>query len=1601
MALPDKKVIQLEFGADTKPLEQQLDELKAKFKSFHDAISTKQEKSDFLSTLELQAKAGIIPLAKLRDEITQTVRTAIAAKGTRAEFVNDQDILKNIIRLQQLKKEMQGVTAETETFQSKISKIGSALQQAFLPLAGISAGITALLGTSAKSFADFERTLNTIKAVSDLTVGELETIKQSSLDLGQKTIFSNQQVATSYLELSKAGFTAKESLQTMPGLLNLAAAAGGDLGIATQAVTEGMRAFGLQAKDTARFTDVLAQAANQSSVDIGDMVTAFRQVAPVAAQAKQPIEDVSALLAILGNNGVKGGDAGSDLRNIITRLSSPNSKEALNILKQLNVSLTDQQGNVKKLSVFFKELQTALSKYNDKGRLAAATQLVGQENLKSFLILAGQAPATIDAMVASMDNATGATQRMADTINQGLFSSLEQLSGSFDTLKTTLGEALAPAIKAVAQALTQLNSAASQNKTLTQFAAGALAALAAITALGAAVGGLLLVLAPLGAAFAALGISLPVVGIALVGLIAAAGLLTVAMNSVSESNQLAKRSVQDLHKEIDNAADSALKATEGDQKLAKSLDELKKKTTLTKDEQKLLVAQFNELKKSFPELNGSMDELIKKYGSLEAAIKNVRIQQAALQLGKSIDDQLSTVRDSLSKFESGQSAVFSLNTRTRQKFFSPEDQKSIDNLKKQEADLVSQRENLSQRLVKMFKEEDKAANGTSNSGKNGGKNLNTADPDKAKQAADKIVKAEQQLKDKILQIDIELTAASNGETAKRLQESLRQYQKDIQEIQERGKEAKATQEEINNGLDDAFSAYLKRNQDIQNERNKTFRENERLLNSLKSDIGVTLASISQGNPFDDIEADVKKATTAINIQYSEALERLAELQKQKLIPENLLNDLKAAYEKRKDADKELAVQAGNERLKQEKESLLQLKAQNDILVAELSNNQVDIIKANYKKAQDEISRNITETQKKLKDQLSAIDKTRASLNDARANVLFDPSEASKAQEQTLRIQLQGQERARDLLTQQLKNSSSQQFLSLSEELKALQEQDTANAERRIQELQREIDLYGQRPDKVRELISANEDYIKQLEKESDLNSGNDAKLADIAAKIQEIRKANAALSTSTDTTGRVLNSLKSINFGGEFGSVFQNLISGFEQFRVKFALFQKDTQNAGKGLKDFIKGNQSVKDSLASLGSQFAQTLGDSIFKGKSGITKALGSTLTGAASGALAGLSAGPIGAAIGGLVGAVSGAASSSGGKFSAKAGLIGLPFGLIGFGIAGLIGGAKKAADAAKQLKKTQNFMQDILAKADQNDLTSLQSSLSQVLKFKSGGGAAFQAKSQAAQQLQQAIKARSDVIAQAVKDLQFQNSALAKQLQEFDSLPFENLNLERQINLDQLTSDRDTALLQFKDSLQVQQDIQQNFELKRQALLKQSSQDIIDTVIDEQNKIRTLRAQTAVNDAKTSGDALNVINAELQARLVAIDNDIASFKGAEEEKTEFLKEKASERNSIIKDANNQVSDLLQQGLDILNQGLVLGQTKAQSQQSQLKKLFGNLNPLGLIQADGNLVQSNVTVGAGAFQFILQGIQDAQGLIAQLQDPLVQAAVQSALNTAVART
>ena len=1524
------KIIQANATRASQQIVQSIRQLKAE--------SEAKGKASFFQTLELQAKAGLIPITKLREEMVKTLRADIGALPNRADFRTNDNILGQLIQLQQLDKGLKNSEQQVETFQAKLSRIGGALQQAFLPLAGISAGIAGLLGSSAKSFADFERTLNTIQAVSGVTSEELEKIKQTSLDLGQSTIFSNQQVAESYLELSKAGFSARESTEALPGLLNLAAAAGGRLDVATQAVAEGMRSFGLETSRTGEFTDILAQGANKSSAEIEDMANAFKQVAPIARQTDQSIQDVSALLAILANNAVKGADAGSDLRNIITRLAKP-SKETSQALAELakhGVNVKDVFGNLPK---FFKDTAAALQNYNSQGKASIASSLAGQENLKTFLILASQAPETINAMVAAMKNSNGATQQMADTINQGLFASLEQLNGSFDTLKTTLGEALSPAIKAVAGVITELNTALGQNKSVAQFTAGFLAASGAMITATTALSGFLLLLPILKAATISLAASFPALVAAISVIAVAVGLATVAMNQHNQAAQDAKITLGELRNEINEATQAQLKESKSFQDSAKKIDELQKKTKLTKDEKLLMDDAINKLRANFSKYGIDLDQLVEKYGSLTKAIKEARIEQATFEREKDLKEKIKKVQEDIQALgsplegvgEAGILFVDQKKLKDQQALLKQQSQLQQD-FKNSRKDVIHQQEVLDAAERKAVADAKKGTQGFTTPS-------NTAD--------NKVKTAKEELTKKLEALEVELTNFTAGEFAKRRADAERDYQDSVRRIKELAKTAKASQKEITQGLTDASQLRNARLAEIAKQESRELKDAKRTIDEIKANAQSLNAAITLTNPFDDITADAEKARVSITRDYALAVRALQDQVTKNPKLANIANETKIQLREQYEAALKQNDIFNQQRQFDEGRALLDLGQQNRVLQAEISNDTLEIEKATNEKI-------IADLQVRI---------------DNQKNILQNAINALNANPLNKDLQLGHQKSIEDLNNLQLEQDKAVSQGSLRES--AIQ---SDAIERVITSLKQEIDLYGKRPELVQKLIAAYSVYLEQLEKEKNLTGQSAEKQAEITQNIVGAKQSQRQLRSESSLFGKVLTSLQSITPPtGAFGDFFSTVVGGLSSLQQSF-------QSFGKGnFFDFLKSNKGVSQVL-----QFAGTAVSALGRANTAASRfaaTLGGALSGAGTGAvIGGAVGGPIGAGIGAAAGAIIG--------------------GTIGF----IQSGSKKAAEEAqKRIQRTQEFTSRILAQADSNNIQDLQKKLNSILKFKSGGGDAFKVKKQAADQLRSAIKNRKQVIDEAMKQIGLQNQAIQLQLNVFKDQPLQALDIDRQIKLQDLQAETEKALEQFKDSLAVQQQIQQSFELQRQLLLKTSAEDIIQTVIQEQNTIRELRAQELVDRAKASDNAIALINAQLQQQLVAIDNELAAFQGAEEEKTAFLAAEAAKRDAVIKDSQKQMNSLFKQGLDILNEGLVVGQSKFDDQQKRLRELFGSsLNPFGLIQASGDLLQKSITIASGAIQFTMEGVQDLQGIIDQLNsNPALQARFMDALNQLVLRT
>ena len=205
----------------------------------------------------------------------------------------------------------------------------------------VTAPIAALGAVSFNVFKGFEQEMSKVQAVSGATAEEFAALSQNAKDLGASTMFSAREVATLQTEFAKLGFSAKEITKVTGATLALAQASGTDLARAAEVAGSTLRAFGMDASQTNVVTDVMAKSFSTSALDMETFAESMKYVAPVAKSAGMSIEETSAMLAIMADAGIKGSQAGTSLRRIISEIGATGkpTAEALRELADQGIGL--------------------------------------------------------------------------------------------------------------------------------------------------------------------------------------------------------------------------------------------------------------------------------------------------------------------------------------------------------------------------------------------------------------------------------------------------------------------------------------------------------------------------------------------------------------------------------------------------------------------------------------------------------------------------------------------------------------------------------------------------------------------------------------------------------------------------------------------------------------------------------------------------------------------------------------------------------------------------------------------------------------------------------------------------------------------------------------------------------------------------------------------------------------------------------------------------------------------------------------------------------------------------------------------------------------
>lgn len=418
-----------------------------------------------------------------------------------------------------------------------VASLGRRMGNLALGMAPVALAAGVLLGSFGACVgvaAGFEDQMAKVGAVSRASSEEMAALEATARELGATTQFTAVQVGQAEQYLAMAGFSAKENIAALPGVLNLAAATATDLGRAADISSDILSAFGLQAEQMTRVADVLALTCATANTNMEFLGDTMKYVAPVARMAGLSLEETAAMAGLLGNVGIKGSQAGTTLKAMLNKMAAP-TKEAQELFQKLGVTVKDSAGNLRSPVAVLGEMAAGLKNLGTAEQIAAMKTIVGEEAIAGFSeLIQKEGIGAIADYARKLEAGGGSAAEMAARMNDTLAGSLRGLGSAWESVQITVGKLFLPAVRAAVDAVTgflRLLDKAAQNPfgaALLKIVSAISLAVVALTGLSAAIWfftsvGPMLAKALAPAKAALLGLGAPVYAvIAILGLLYAA-----------------------------------------------------------------------------------------------------------------------------------------------------------------------------------------------------------------------------------------------------------------------------------------------------------------------------------------------------------------------------------------------------------------------------------------------------------------------------------------------------------------------------------------------------------------------------------------------------------------------------------------------------------------------------------------------------------------------------------------------------------------------------------------------------------------------------------------------------------------------------------------------------------------------------------------------------------------------------------------------------------------------------------------------------------------------------------------------------------------------
>lgn len=420
--------------------------LAQKHKLLAEAVSETKEK---LATLKTAAEQANTALAN--GEISKEQYDAL-----QREIVETEQDLKNLeTQANQSATAVQKIAATGE----KLKTVGDNISSAGQKLLPVTVGVTALGTASVTTAANFESSMSQVQATMGITkdamstvngqsVNTMDTLSKLAKKMGAETAFSASECAEALNYLALAGYDTQQMCDTLPTVLNLAAAGDIALADASDMVTDAMSALGMGVDEAETMVDQMAKTASTTNTSVAQLGEGILTIGATAKSIKGGTAELNTALGILANNGIKGAEGGTHLRNIILSLQNPTDKAAAQ-MEALGLSVYDSEGNMRSMNDILGDLNKSMDGMTSAEKSNIISTIFNKTDLSSVNALLANTGETWDSLQKSITDSGGAAQQMADTQLDNLQGQITILKSALEGLAISFGELLMPTIKQI------------------------------------------------------------------------------------------------------------------------------------------------------------------------------------------------------------------------------------------------------------------------------------------------------------------------------------------------------------------------------------------------------------------------------------------------------------------------------------------------------------------------------------------------------------------------------------------------------------------------------------------------------------------------------------------------------------------------------------------------------------------------------------------------------------------------------------------------------------------------------------------------------------------------------------------------------------------------------------------------------------------------------------------------------------------------------------------------------------------------------------------------------------------------------------------------